>query len=175
MPGNHVHVRTSVKRRYVIFFKIAYHLSCHVRRAANEMQNVLNILTKVSDEVCWSGRTLYKVCKETFNPHFHRTAESQIKKRKIPKIKRKKGTGVKLVENDSSNVRGEKCAQIATTIRQNLIAFAANISTRVIAQKLEREQEKKWARDRVTRSLSVQFSRQTRLIMPVIKERLGAI
>lgn len=149
MPGNHVHIRTSVKKRSVIFFKSAYHLFCQVRRAANKIQNVLNILTKVSDEVCWSGRTLYKVCKETFNPYFNSTAESQIKKRKIPKIKRKKGTGVKLVENDSSNVRKEKCAQIAITIQQNLIAFVANISTRVIAQKSEREQEKKWARDRV--------------------------
>ena len=149
MPGNHVYVRTSGKRRYVIFFKIAYHLSCQVRRAANKIQNVWNIRTKVSDEVCWSGRTLYKVCKETFNSYFNSTAESQIKKRKIPTIKRKKGIGVKLVDKDSSNARGEKSTQIAITIQQNLIAFVANISTRVIAQKLEGEQTKKWARDRV--------------------------
>ena len=49
---------------------------------------------------------------------------------------------MKLVDKDSSNARGEKCAQIAITIEQNLIAFVANISTRVIAQKLEGEQKK---------------------------------
>ena len=56
---------------------------------------------------------------------------------------------MKLVDKDSSNARGEKSTQIAITIQQNLIAFVANISTRVIAQKLEGEQTKKWARDRV--------------------------
>ena len=54
-----------------------------------------------------------------------------------------------MVDKDSSNVRGEKCAQIDITIQQNLIAFVTNISTRVIAQKSKREQEKKWAMDRV--------------------------
>lgn len=101
MPWNHFFVWASIRRLYVFCFKIAYHLSFQVTMAANKTQNVWNILTKVSDKVCWSGWTLYKVCKETFNSHFHRTAEGQIKKRKIPTIKRKKGIGVKLVDKDS--------------------------------------------------------------------------
>lgn len=58
---------------------------------------------------------------------------------------------MKLLDKDSSNARGEKCAQIAITTEQNLIAFVANISTRVIAQKLDGEQKKKAykVRDRV--------------------------
>lgn len=87
---NHFFVWASIRRLYVFCFKIAYHLSFQVTMAAYKTQNVWNILTKVSDKVCWSGWTLYKVCKETFNSHFNRTAEGQIKKRKIPKIKRKK-------------------------------------------------------------------------------------
>ena len=117
--------------------------------AANKIQNVWKILTKVSDEVCWSGRGLYKVCKETFNSHFKSTAESQVKKRKIPKIKRKKGIGVKLVEKYSWNDRVEKCAPVATIIHQ--ITYVASISTRVIARKLERQQKKQKKEQKLTR------------------------
>ena len=55
MPRNHVYVRTSINRRYFFFFKIVYHFSCQVRRAANKAQNVWKILTKESDEVCLFG------------------------------------------------------------------------------------------------------------------------
>ena len=93
MPRNHVYVRTSVNRRYFFFFKIVYHFSCQVRRAANKAQNVWKILTKVSDEVCLFG--LIKNSKRQFSNAG--VCFSQNQKREIPKIIIKKVSGTVLI------------------------------------------------------------------------------